>query len=201
MGLATEIFMLVGGLYALATAKVPSFLVGGGKYEVEGTPARVIGAVLILPLPAAFLAESVLGYLLGQEGTRYAFWLEIALVDLNSRLLGEFADQASGEIDPAPVDVVAVGRAAGKIDAARLRMLPAHLAGEKGPVARAQRRRGKAVEDAPVRLSDTRPEITPPFLSEKSTPSATCGCTRSTGVPEVTTHPPVHSSPLKIWSM
>jgi hypothetical protein len=39
MLLIVEIAMLIGDIYAFVTAKVSSFLVGGGKYQVEGTVA------------------------------------------------------------------------------------------------------------------------------------------------------------------
>jgi hypothetical protein len=43
MLLIVEIAMLVGGIYTIVSAKVPSILVGGGKYQVEGTAARLLG--------------------------------------------------------------------------------------------------------------------------------------------------------------
>ena len=55
MLLIVEIAMLIGGIYAIATAKVPGFLIGGGKYQVEGTTARLFGVLLVLPLPIAFI--------------------------------------------------------------------------------------------------------------------------------------------------
>ncbi len=41
--------MLIGGIYAIVTAKVLFFLVGGGRYQVKGTVARLFGVLLILP--------------------------------------------------------------------------------------------------------------------------------------------------------
>ena len=75
-----EIIVLVGGLYTLVKGKVPSLLVIGGEHDVEGTPARVVGAVLMLPLPAALLAGFVLAFLFGEQGIRYAALVEGALV-------------------------------------------------------------------------------------------------------------------------
>ena len=40
MLLIIEIAMLIGGIYAIVSAKIPSFLVGGGKYQIEGMTAR-----------------------------------------------------------------------------------------------------------------------------------------------------------------
>lgn len=80
MLLIVEIAMLIGGIYAIVTAKVPSFLVGGGKYQVEGTVARLFGILLILPLPVAFLSGIILALLFGEGGTGYAAILEFITV-------------------------------------------------------------------------------------------------------------------------
>lgn len=78
--LILEIGLLVGGLWALISARVPSFLVGGSRYNVEGRPARLIGILLMLPLPAAISAGMVLGYLFGEKGIQYATWVEFGSV-------------------------------------------------------------------------------------------------------------------------
>jgi hypothetical protein len=78
--LIIEIAMLIGGIWAIVAGKVPSFLVGGGKYQVEGVVARLFGLLLILPLPVAFLGGVVLALLFGEDGTGYAAMLEIVTV-------------------------------------------------------------------------------------------------------------------------
>jgi hypothetical protein len=93
-----EIIMLVGGLYTLVTAKVPSLLVSGGEHRVEGTPARVIGGLLMLPLPAALLAGLVLAFLFGQQGIRYTALVEGALV-IASGLLAVILMRVAGRAD------------------------------------------------------------------------------------------------------
>jgi hypothetical protein len=80
MFLIIEIAMFIGGIWALVKGEVPSFLVGGGKYKVEGTNARVFGLLLILPLPIAFLGGLILGLLFGQDGVEYATILELVAV-------------------------------------------------------------------------------------------------------------------------
>jgi len=80
MLLIVEIAMLIGGIYAIATARVPGFLIGGGKYQVEGTTARLFGVLLILPLPIAFIGGFILALLFGEEGTGYAVILELVTV-------------------------------------------------------------------------------------------------------------------------
>lgn len=78
--LIIEIAMLIGGIWAVVAGKVPSFLVGGGKYQVEGVVARFFGVLLILPLPVAFLGGVVLTLLFGEDGTGYAAMLEMVTV-------------------------------------------------------------------------------------------------------------------------
>lgn len=80
MLLILELGMLIGGIYAVATGKLPSFLIGGGKYQVEGLKARLFGILFIIPLPVAFLGGVILTLLFGEEGTGYAVGLELAAV-------------------------------------------------------------------------------------------------------------------------
>jgi len=78
--LILEIAMFIGGLLALIKGEVPSFLVGGGKYKVEGTVARVFGVLLLLPLPIAFLGAIVLILLFGKDGESFAAIIELVAV-------------------------------------------------------------------------------------------------------------------------
>ncbi|MFN2235760.1 MAG: hypothetical protein ACK2U1_16160 [Anaerolineales bacterium] len=80
MLLVVEIAMLIGGIVAIVTAKVPGFLVGGGKYQVEGATARLFGVLLLLPLPIAFFGALILALLFGEEGAGYATILELVTV-------------------------------------------------------------------------------------------------------------------------
>ena len=80
MLLIIEIGMLIAGVWAIATARLPSWLLGGSKYEYEGRGVRWLGLILVLPLPVAFIGGVVLGLLFGEQGTGYAFILEIAIV-------------------------------------------------------------------------------------------------------------------------
>ena len=72
-----EIAMLIGGVYAIVFAKVPSLLVGDGKHQVEGLAARWFGVLLILPLPITFLGSVILPMLFSEDGARYAGMLEL----------------------------------------------------------------------------------------------------------------------------
>lgn len=80
MLLILEIGMMIGGLWALIKGEVPSFLVGGGKYKVEGKIARIIGILLFLPLPISFAGAIILVLMFGIDGEGYAVIFEISTV-------------------------------------------------------------------------------------------------------------------------
>jgi uncharacterized membrane protein len=73
-----EILFFFMGLYALFTAKLPSWFVGKG-FIAEGSPVRVLGVVMAAPLPLAFCAGLTLG-LIDPELVTYASILEIILI-------------------------------------------------------------------------------------------------------------------------
>lgn len=75
-----EIIMLFAGIWALVTAKIPSWVLGGPRYKLEGGGARLLGLILVLPLPLAFVGGFVLALFLGEEGAAYATLLELLLV-------------------------------------------------------------------------------------------------------------------------
>ena len=75
-----EILMLIVGIWAIATGKLPSFLFGGAKYKLEGRGVRLLGLILALPLPAAFVAGFLLALLFGNQTTGYAVLLEVVIV-------------------------------------------------------------------------------------------------------------------------
>jgi hypothetical protein len=90
-----ELMMLVLGHWILVRAQVPRSLTHGGKGGVQGTPARVIGCLLILPLPAASLMGVMLATLFGEHGIRYALCCEAA-VDIGAGLLALILMRAAG---------------------------------------------------------------------------------------------------------
>jgi hypothetical protein len=55
-----EIIFFGMGIYALITAKLPSWFVGRGYYA-EGNEVRLLAALMIAPLPLAFCAGFTLG--------------------------------------------------------------------------------------------------------------------------------------------
>jgi len=100
MLLIIEIAMLIGGIYAIVSAKVPSFLVGGGKYQIEGMTARLFGVLLVLPLPIAFFGGVILILLTGEEGTFYATMLEIGTVFVVSLLVVVLTRVVGKRVEP-----------------------------------------------------------------------------------------------------
>jgi hypothetical protein len=46
--------MLVSGLWAAVTGKLPAIVLGT-KYSIEGPAARIVGIILALPLPLTFM--------------------------------------------------------------------------------------------------------------------------------------------------
>jgi hypothetical protein len=71
-----SIILTCCGLWALVTGKVPSALVGK-KHRIEGVGARVIGAILLLPMPLGFVSGLVLGALMSDDGLGYATAIEL----------------------------------------------------------------------------------------------------------------------------
>jgi len=72
--------MLIAGIWAIISGKVPSFLFGGGKYTIESLYARLFGVLLILPLPIMFLGSIVLFVLFGEDAVEYSFLLELGTI-------------------------------------------------------------------------------------------------------------------------
>lgn len=93
-----EMGMLIGGIYALITAKIPSILVGGKNHVVEGWPARILGILFISPLPLASLIGVVLAYLFGMDGTAISGVLEIVFV-FGATIIGFIVVYAIGKKD------------------------------------------------------------------------------------------------------
>ena len=117
MCITLEFLMLAGGIYTLATGKMPAILIGGPKYQIEGPGARIAGALLIVPLPAAFFVGAMLGLFFGEKALGYASVIEGFIVVLfavaalavaySSRQLRVTTD-SDGEIVPAVSDTEAL---------------------------------------------------------------------------------------------
>jgi hypothetical protein len=80
MLLIIELAFFGFGIYAIITGKMPSFLFGGGKYKAEGTTVRLLGLLLLTPLPVAFLIGMVIVLLNLNEPTTFAALFEFLFV-------------------------------------------------------------------------------------------------------------------------
>jgi hypothetical protein len=82
--LIVEIAMLIAGIMALVTGKLPSglfrVLFGKGEYRTEAGKARLFGLLLAAPLPLAFLGGVVIALLFGEEGSPYATTFELLVL-------------------------------------------------------------------------------------------------------------------------
>lgn len=61
-----EVVLFFSGLWAMTTGKLPAIVLGT-KYSIQGMGARIVGLLLALPLPVAFMAGLALAILLGPE--------------------------------------------------------------------------------------------------------------------------------------
>lgn len=91
-----EIVFFIGGIYAIVTAKVPYFIVGGGFYRIERWLVRTIGALLIIPLPIVYVA-----YLFGGKSTENVLMLEIVTLFVVGVLVLVLTRVVGRQIEPA----------------------------------------------------------------------------------------------------
>ncbi len=76
-----EIVMLIAGIWAIATGKMPGVLFGGGQYKIEGSAVRLLGLLLLTPIPLVIAGGIFLTLLLDeQSAVLYGTWLELVVV-------------------------------------------------------------------------------------------------------------------------
>lgn len=97
--LIAEVIFLFAGIYAIVTAKLPSWFVGKGYYA-EGPQVRVLGIVMAIPLPLAFCAGFVLG-IIDPELVTYASILEVVSM-LAVSLIAVFTLRSIRKPEPPP---------------------------------------------------------------------------------------------------
>jgi hypothetical protein len=81
--LIAEIGLLIGGLIALFTGKIPDFIFGkkaSDGYTLPSMNARIIGGILMAPLPIALVLGFLLGLLFGEDLLFLGTLIEIFLV-------------------------------------------------------------------------------------------------------------------------
>lgn len=80
MLLIIEIAMFIGGIYTVIYEKLPSLLLGGGKYSVDGLIVRLIGILMLVPFPVAILSDAMIKQFFGGTGAGYDLILEILVI-------------------------------------------------------------------------------------------------------------------------
>lgn len=82
--LIVEILMLIAGLGAIFTGKLPEslfkLLFGKGEYHTDPQSARLFGLLLASPLPLAFGIGLLLGIFFGPDGALYATLFEYVIL-------------------------------------------------------------------------------------------------------------------------
>ncbi len=73
-----EIILGIAGIWILLVGKVPGWIVGEKGYEITGNKARLVGLILLLPIPITLVGGALLVLLFGEAGAGYSFLLEIA---------------------------------------------------------------------------------------------------------------------------
>jgi len=71
-----EVAFLIAGLYALFTAKMPSWIVGKG-YKAEGNKVRMIGALMAILLPGALCMGFTIGIIGGFADFDPTLWVGV----------------------------------------------------------------------------------------------------------------------------
>jgi hypothetical protein len=74
-----EIILFICGIIGLITGKLPSF-VFGKKYRIEGSGARLISVLLVLPLPVSFCVGLVASLLMGDQVLGFITVFEIVVL-------------------------------------------------------------------------------------------------------------------------
>jgi hypothetical protein len=72
-----DFFMLVAGIWFIFSGRIPSWIIGGGKYRIEGNSVRLIGILFTLPVLLT-LGISWIMSIAGQENFVFSFVWELA---------------------------------------------------------------------------------------------------------------------------
>jgi hypothetical protein len=75
-----EIILAIAGIYTLVSGRVPDMLVGGKGYELIGNRARIIGALLLLPIPFSCTGTFLLGSFIRKDAVFYGLVLEVGIL-------------------------------------------------------------------------------------------------------------------------
>lgn len=104
------IIMFIAGLAVLISGKMPSYVMGGPKYQFTGTGARILGLIMVFPILAAFFIGVVGGLFFGEGFLEYAAMIEFFLVvgaAIVVLVIGRFIRQPVDSATTGERDVVA----------------------------------------------------------------------------------------------
>lgn len=74
-----DILLLVFGGWAIITGKIPSWVIGGGKYKIEGKEIRFLGVFLVLLFPIRIAVNYWLTYA-GIDDYVFLFLIDILIL-------------------------------------------------------------------------------------------------------------------------
>jgi uncharacterized PurR-regulated membrane protein YhhQ (DUF165 family) len=75
-----DIILALAGIWTIIVGKLPSWIIGKRDHELTGMPARIIGLVLVLPVPISFTLSTVIAMVYGEKGAGYAFIVGVAVL-------------------------------------------------------------------------------------------------------------------------
>jgi hypothetical protein len=99
-----EIIMLLGGLYAVIAGKIPSSFYGGKGFVIESTPARLIGLLMMTPVPLSFASGLVLA-LMGADVNSYGLFCELGIVIVVAIIAGVAMNRVRKPVPPSDMSI------------------------------------------------------------------------------------------------
>jgi len=82
MLITIEGILLIAGVWAIIRGRIPSLVIGGTEYTAEGSGARSIGLLLVLPLPLSLLSMAILVRVFGKDAAGFSIPVEISILVL-----------------------------------------------------------------------------------------------------------------------
>jgi hypothetical protein len=105
--LIAEIGMLIAGIITLIKGVVPSWALGGSSHVIRGNGARIIGLIMVLPLPVALGVGFVVGLSGNLDAIGTASLIELGTVIVAiilSIILSYFYREPANKIKPEEYD-------------------------------------------------------------------------------------------------
>ncbi len=100
-----ELILLAGGVYAIVRGRIPSFVIGGADYVVEGLGARFLGLLLTVPFLLSVITKILFGAAFGVEATAGSLFVEIPVLFIVSIIVLVGARLIRKPLEPESVDL------------------------------------------------------------------------------------------------